>query len=154
MFDAHDMSTPVTRGELRAELAEFETRLEQKLVHLATKAELVHLATKADLENLATKAELENLATKADLENLTGALLFRMNATDQRLLAMDQRMIGMEQRLLAELERHSRANAESMSAQVSVIDEKYAGLPDRVKRLETDVSALQQRRRRKPAQRR
>jgi hypothetical protein len=77
-----------------------------------------------------------------------GALMVRMNDTDQRLLAMDQRMIGMEQRLIAELARHSLANAESMRGQISVIDEKYADLPARVTQLETDVSALQGRRRR------
>jgi chromosome segregation ATPase len=40
MFDSTDMSTPVTRGELRAEFKQFEIRLEQKLAQLATKAEL------------------------------------------------------------------------------------------------------------------
>src|SRR5512134_1479919 len=35
-----DMSTPVTRGELREELQQLEQKLEQKLAHLATKTEL------------------------------------------------------------------------------------------------------------------
>jgi len=30
MIDSTDMSTPVTRGELEAELEQFETRLERK----------------------------------------------------------------------------------------------------------------------------
>lgn len=45
MFDATDRSTPVTRGELRAELEQLEIRLEQKL-----EQRLAHLATKAELE--------------------------------------------------------------------------------------------------------
>lgn len=50
-----------------------------------------------------------------------------------------------EKRLLAELARHTRASHEEMSTQVSVIDEKYADLPTRVSRLETEVFATKQR---------
>jgi hypothetical protein len=118
MAGATDMSTPVTRGELRAELAP-----------LATKADLLPLATKADLHAalvpLATKADLVPLATKAELDLWAGALLARMEV--------------FEQRLLAELARHIKAAFESMSAQISVIDEKYADLPPRVGRLEGKV---------------
>jgi len=77
MADATDMSTPMTRGELRAEIAP--------------------------------------LATKVELELWGGALLARLDA--------------VEHRLLAELARHTRATFESMSTQISVIDEKYADLP-------------------------
>jgi hypothetical protein len=88
MAGATDMSTPVTRDELRAELAP-----------LATKAELAPLATKAELAPLATKAELAPLATKAELHAALdlwgGALLARME--------------GLEQRLFAELARHITA---------------------------------------------
>jgi hypothetical protein len=44
-----------------------------------------------------------------------------------------------EQRLLTELARHVRAIQEALSTQISVIDEKCADLPVRVKRLETTV---------------
>src|SRR4051812_43163219 len=40
MIDATDMSTPVTRGELRAELEQFEIRLEQKLEQLEIRLEI------------------------------------------------------------------------------------------------------------------
>lgn len=56
-----DMSTPVTRGELREELAQLEQRLDQKFV------------TKDDLRN-----ELAKYATKQDLDTWGGALLERM----------------------------------------------------------------------------
>jgi hypothetical protein len=111
MSDAPDMSTPVTRGGLRAELAQLEMRLERKLAQVATKAEL---------------------------ELWGGALLARIESGEKRMIEL---MGGMEQRLLAELARHSRANAESLSAQISVVDEKYADLPDRVKQLETKMAA-------------
>jgi hypothetical protein len=117
-MDSKDMSAPVTRGELREELA-----------NLATKAELANLATKAELANLATKAELANLATKVDLELWAGALLARMTESIER----------SEQRLLAELARHTNAIFESMAMQIRIIDDKYADLPARTNRLEAKV---------------
>ena len=119
MADATDMSTPVTRDELRAEIAPLATKAE--IAPLATKAEL-----RAEIAPLATKAELRAeialLATKVELELWGGALLARWDA--------------FEHRLLADLARHTRATFESMSTQMSVIDEKYADLPPRVSRLE------------------
>lgn len=47
--------------------------------------------------------------------------------------------------MLVELARHTKAIYESMSTQVSVIDEKYADLPRRVSRLETKVFAPKRR---------
>lgn len=108
MMATTDMSTPVTRGELRAEIEQLETRLDQKLDQ-----KLANLVTKADLEQ-----RLANVATKADLEIWGGALL---------------------DRLLTELARHTKAIQESMSTQISVVDEKYADLPARVGRLEASV---------------
>jgi hypothetical protein len=40
MVASTDMSTPVTRGELREEIEQLEIRLEDKLAHMATKADL------------------------------------------------------------------------------------------------------------------
>jgi hypothetical protein len=93
-----DMSTPVTRGELREELQQLEQKLEQKLAHLATKTEL---------------------------EMWGGALLARIE-------------LG-EQRLFTELARHTRAIQESMSTQISAVDDKYDDLPARVSQLEATV---------------
>jgi hypothetical protein len=175
-----DMSTPVTRGELREELAVLKQDigdLAAKQDLLATKQELAGLATKKDLADLATKQELAGLATKKDLADLAAKqdllatkqelaglatkkevaelaakvdLLARV--TQQELAeratrrdleiwggALVARMDGMEHRLSAELARHARAIQESMQAQVSASDEKYADLPGRVRRLETTV---------------
>jgi len=116
-----DMSTPVTRGELREELAQLATKAEVAL--LATKAELAQLAsqmaTKADLAQLASQ-----MATKADLEIWGGALF---------------------ERLMTELARHTRAIQETLSAQLSTFDDKYADLPARVSRLEAVVFVPEQR---------
>jgi hypothetical protein len=133
MVDSRDMSTSVTRGELREELAQLEIRLEEKLEQkLAQK--LVHLATKAELVPLATKVELEHWGS---------ALLTRIELGEQRLIqrmaGLEQSMAGIEQRLLVELARHVKAVSEDMSRQISIIDEKYGDLPSRVRRLETEV---------------
>jgi YesN/AraC family two-component response regulator len=86
MAASTDMSTPVTRGELReelkqalaplatkAEVAELAAKVEQlatKAEQLATKAEVAQLATKAEVAQLATKAEVAQLATKAEVAQL------------------------------------------------------------------------------------
>jgi hypothetical protein len=88
-----DMSTPVTRGELRDELEQLEARLDRKL--------------------------------DQKLETWGGALLARIASG--------------EQRTLSELARHVQAIQESLSTQVSAIDEKYEDLPRRVRRLEAAV---------------
>jgi exonuclease VII large subunit len=104
MDDATNMSTPVTRGELKAELEQFEIRLDQKLDQKLQKLE----------QKLDQKLGLWGGALRAQIE-------------------------ASEQRLLTELARHVRAIQEALSTQVSVIDEKYADLPARVKHLEATV---------------
>jgi hypothetical protein len=91
-----DMTTPVTRGELRDELQQLEARVDRKLERLDEK-----------------------------LEAWGGALLARIESG--------------EQRMLAELARHAKAIQEALSTQGSAIDEKYADLPRRVRRLEAAV---------------
>lgn len=123
MFDATDMSTPVTRGELRAELEQLEIRLEQKL-----------------------EQKLAHLATKAELEIWGGALLARIESGERPLLeTLLERIDSSEQRLLAELARHTRASHEDMMKQFSILDEKYADLPPRVSQLEAKVFARKRR---------
>jgi chromosome segregation ATPase len=114
-----DMSTPVTRGELREELQHLEQKLEEKL-----------------------EQKLALVATKAELEIWGGALLARIESGDQRLARIErvlERIDGSEQRMLAELARHTRASYEDASTQISAIDDKYADLPARVSQLEVSV---------------
>ena len=121
MKDEMDMSAPVTRGELRQELEHFRQEFRQELKQ--------EFATKQELEHAVSQ-----LATKQELEMWGGALLARLEPLQ-----------GMEQRLLAELARYTKASQESMSKEVSVIDEKYADLPGRVSRLESEVVARKRR---------
>lgn len=123
MTDATDMSTPVTRGELREEIEQLELRL-------------APLATKAELE-----LRLASLATKAELEIWGGALLARIESSGQQLIEGIDRS---EQRLHVELARHAKALYESMAALISASDEKYKDLPGRVSRLEAAVFAPKQ----------
>jgi hypothetical protein len=92
MMDSTDMSTPVTRGELREELELFATK--RDLESLATKRDLESLATKRDLDSLATKLELDSLATKRELELWGGALRAHIDRTEQRLSAELARHVG------------------------------------------------------------
>ena len=134
MTGATDMSTPVTRGKLREELAELETRLEQKL--------------EQKLEQ-----RLAHLAPRTDLELWGGGLLARIERGEQRLLARiesgEQRLLELidttEKRSLVKLARHTMASHKKMLMQISIIDEKYAGLAPRMNRLETKVFARKQR---------
>jgi hypothetical protein len=86
---------------------------------MADAADMSTPVTRGELQTeltlLATKADLAPLATKVELELWGGALLARLDA--------------IEHRLLAEVARHTKATFESMSTQISVIDEKYADLP-------------------------
>ncbi len=125
--NATDMSTPVTRGELRAELERF-----------TTKADLERFATKADLERFAITAEVR-FATKVDLDLWGGALRAQIEALEQRFDIFEQRFDALDQRLHMSLARHVNVILEAMSTQISVVDDKYADLPPRVNRLEGAV---------------
>jgi hypothetical protein len=128
MIDSTDMSTPVTRGELKAELEQFEIRLEQRLE-----------------QKFEQKLEFWGGALLARIEAGEQRMTQRMDAMEQRF---EQRFVGiegMEQRLLAELARHTGAIQEWMSKQISIIDEKYADLPSRVTQLEAKVSTRRRR---------
>jgi chromosome segregation ATPase len=137
MIGPTDMSTPVTRGELREEIQRLDLRLdhldqklEQRLAGLEAK-----MATKADLAQLeaTTKADLAQLeakmATKADLAQLEAKMATKLDLWGGALF----------ERLLTELARHTKAVQEMLSTQVSTFDDKYADLPARVSHLETAV---------------
>ena len=64
------------------------------------------------------------------------ALLARIQS-DKRELT--ERIELSEQRLIVELARHAKAFQESTTSMIAVIDEKYADLPTRVKRIEATV---------------
>jgi hypothetical protein len=110
-MDTTDMTTPVTRGEMRAELERLEQKLEMWGGALLARIDSGEQRLKAGEQRL----------------------IERMKAGEQRLI---ERIDSSERRLLTELARHTRASYEEMSTQISVIDEKYADLPPRVALLE------------------
>ena len=118
MTGSTDMSTPVTRGELREELEQLKQQFELRLAPLATKAEL---------------------------EIWGGALLERIKSSEQqlteRIKSSEQQLIRTEQRLHVELARHATALYESLATLIVASNEEYADLPKRVGRLETAVFA-------------
>jgi len=111
MADANDMATPVTRGELREELGQLERRFDEKL-------------------------DLWGGALLARIESSEQRMLARIESSEQRLARLEQRIERSQQEVLAELARHTAAIYEAISKDLSVVDEKYADLPGRVRRLE------------------
>jgi hypothetical protein len=103
MTTGSEMSTPVTRGELREELQQLEQRIDQRMEQ------------RMDQRFAESEARFDH-----KLEMWGGALLARIEAS--------------EQRLLAELARYVGAVEESMRAQIAALDEKYSGLRARVRR--------------------
>jgi chaperonin cofactor prefoldin len=107
------MSTPVTRGELREELDRLEVSFDHKLEKFEVKLDHKFEALDHKIEALDHKFEVR-------LDLWGGALL---------------------ERLQTEVARHIRAVLESMSTQISAVDDKYTDLPARVTHLETAVFA-------------
>lgn len=125
MSNANDMSTPVTRGELRDELQRFRQEFREEMQQLLS-------------ETLAR--ELAKLATKTELEMWGGALLARIEAGEQRLeRGFTERIEHAKRELQADLARHTKAYHEATLSMLATMDEKYADLPGRVNRLETAV---------------
>ena len=116
------MSAPVTHGELKAELKKFKAELREELV---TKVELREV-----LSNYPTKADLRealaNHPTHADLEGWGSAIMVQM----------DRRFADMQLWISRELARQFKSSDEAYRAELAIIDEKYADLPDRVTALE------------------
>ena len=123
MANEIDMSTPVTRAELKEELQRFPTKADLKA---ALKKELERFVTKAEL-----KKELERFATRVDLEVWGGALY--------------ERILESERRLLKELASLASAHQEEIMRMIVVIDDKYKDLPHRMRRVEAVVFPGEQR---------
>jgi hypothetical protein len=150
MSDSTDMSTPMTRGELRQvlkqEFKRFATRQEFKQLQLgikqmqaamATKQELKQLATKQELKQLATKQELKQLATKQELHEAVAKLATKQElheavaklATKQELheavakLATKQELHTWGGALLSRIEQSERVLLAQLSSQIKALEE-------------------------------
>jgi len=115
MAKASNMSTPVTRAELREELNPLSAEFREAIAPLATKADL--------------EAAFAPLATKADLELWGEALMAHLDSAIQHL----------HRELQADLARHFNALHEWLGSMLRAHDEKYTDLPGRVSRLESAV---------------
>ena len=126
MPNTEDMTTPVTRGELRKELEQLEQRLDQKFDR---------------------KLEIWGGALLAEIRGVDQRLSHRMDGFEQRMDSFEQRLGGMVQELSAEFARHAQALLEASRSDMGVVDEKYKDLSARVTRLEDHVFAPKKRRR-------
>jgi glycine/serine hydroxymethyltransferase len=144
MKDTHDMSAPVTRGELQEAIARLATKVElrEAIAPLATKVELHEAIAKA-VAPLATKVELHEaiakavapLATKVELEIWGGALMSRMDA----------QLEALRRDLQSDFARHANTIFEAAQAMIRAIDDKYTDLPGRVGTLESRLIDVESR---------
>ena len=156
------MTTPITRDDLREELAKHPTRddLRAELAKHPTRddlrAELAKHPTRdelrAELAKHPTRDELrEALAehpTHAQLDTaLEGWATAILGSTDRKFAEviaemrairdeLRDEMRGMRIELSTDRARHVRASDEQHRSELAIVDEKYADLPERVAALE------------------
>jgi predicted transcriptional regulator len=131
--DVTDMLSPVTRGELREELAQFEHRIDDKIDDKFDRLER-KFDDKIDRLERKFDDKIDRLERKFD--NNLGLWGGALAAQISELAAQ---MRESETRMLNELARHSQAGFESMTTRISAVDEKYNDLPARVARLEVNA---------------
>jgi hypothetical protein len=139
--DVADMSSPVTRGELRDELAQLESRIDDKFDRRERTFDDKFDRQERKLEN---NLGLWGEALAAQIREL--AVQSRASAVQIKELGVQIRELAVqikesEKRVLNDLARHTQAVFESMTKEISVVDEKYNDLPARVTRLEVEVDA-------------
>jgi methyl-accepting chemotaxis protein len=136
------MSTPVTRGELRDELAQLESRIDDKLDRQERKFDdkLDRLERKFD-NNLGLWAEALAAQIRGELAAQTKELAAQTKELAAQTRELAAQIRESDKRLLNELARHTQAVFESMTKEISVVDEKYNDLPARVARLEVGAEA-------------
>ncbi len=160
-----DDMQPVTRNELREELAVTRNELREELAMTRNELREELAVTRRDI-----REDLAALEVKFDgkLSMLVGALLDAIKQSGERLTlelgerltrelgASEQRMklelgamkleLGAtEHRLMRELGVHTRSSTEELTGRVAVVDEKYQDLAVRVTRLEAITPAPRRR---------
>lgn len=98
------------------------------------------------------REEMDALDAKLDakLSTFAGAIFAAIRASKDELKQelrheIVQVVAASERRLMAELGAHTRASTEELASRVSVVDEKYQDLPERVARLEALTPAPRRR---------
>ena len=133
MNEHDDMTTPVTRGELRQELRE--------TLEIWTGAIFARMdAMGADLRQSITAMGAEFRRSMAAMEGRFDESVTALeDRFQQSIHAVERSMTGMEGRLTVELQRHTSASAEDLRGSFGAVDDKYRDRPDRVTKLETAV---------------
>jgi uncharacterized protein (DUF3084 family) len=151
MTNETNMSTPVTRDELRDELTQLEQRVDQRFEQVDQRFEQVDQRfeqvdqrfeqvdqrfEQVDQRFEQISDQLTKMATKVELGLWGGALLDRL---DRLTTEFARQLEQSEKRLMTELARHAQANHEASLKFLAAIDDKYTDLPKRVSRLEGAV---------------
>ena len=114
----NDNGTPVTRAQLREELARYPTREELK-------------------ETL--RQELTRFATKDEFAQLVRTLAEQHEAFHAKFDQLTQVFAQQHEVLLVEIGRTARAAAEEHRRELGVMDDRYRDLPARVTTLEREL---------------
>jgi hypothetical protein len=129
-INADDM-LPITRNEFHDSLAQLIGAISADTARLLAESEARIMGTTQGL--IAESEERTKAAIAGSEQRLRG----EMQASEQRLrVELRGDIQESEQRLTVELGMHTRASTEELTARVRVLDDKYADLPARVKRLE------------------
>jgi hypothetical protein len=168
MTTQDEMDSPVTRRELREELAITRTGLREELAITRTELREEIRATEnrlmsglgAIVDQMATKDELalirSQMATKDDLALIRSqmatkddlALIRSQMATKDDLALLRGEMSQLRADLSTDIARHTNAILEHTRTMIGVIDDKYQGLPGRVTKLEEERNVPRPKRRR------
>ena len=130
---------PMTRADLKGELARYPT-----------KADL-----KADIQQVQVSVEELRVSSKADLDRNTRALMEGIEGVRRDLTAeihsvradltteihnvrteMRTGFASVRTEVATDVARHANRIIEEITARITVVDDKYADLPERVSRLE------------------
>lgn len=118
----NDGATPVTRDQLREELARYPT-------HEDLREELARYPTRDELKET-LRQELARYPTRDELADFMRAIVLQH---DRTLASIDG--------LRVDIARSARAAAEEHRLELGVLDDRYRDLPDRVTTLERTVDA-------------
>jgi crotonobetainyl-CoA:carnitine CoA-transferase CaiB-like acyl-CoA transferase len=139
----NDGATPVTRDQLREELARYPTRDELKE---SLREELARYPTRDELKET-LRQELARYPTRDELKETLRQELARFVTRDEfaelmRTMALQHdRLLASIDGLRVDIARSARAAAEEHRRELGVLDDRYRALPDRVTAVERDLEA-------------
>ncbi len=152
----NDGATPVTRDQLREELARYPTHedLREELARYPTRdelketlrQELARYPTRDELKET-LRQELARYPTRDELKETLRQELARYPSRDEladfmrAIVLQHDRTLASIDGLRVDIARSARAAAEEHRRELGVLDDRYRDLPDRVTTLERTVDA-------------